>query len=144
LDENTTEASGAIPRNDFARMDEHAEKYYEEIRKRKSDVSAIAKNTGFSVEDIERIKRHIFINHHDLGKKNPVRFDTNYDMAVSWQRLIDGKNIKEMDIVLLRHELYELELMAQGEHYDVAHKKAESVYNYAKFVKALNEKDGIL
>ena len=46
-------------------------------------------------------------------------------------------------IVLLRHELCELELMAQGEQYDVAHKKAEAVYNYAKFVKALNEKEGI-
>ena len=37
-------ASGAIPRDDLDRMDSHAERYYEEIRKRKSDIKAIAKN----------------------------------------------------------------------------------------------------
>jgi hypothetical protein len=43
-----TGASGAIPRSDRNRMDQHAELYYEEIRKRVGDVESIAKNTGFS------------------------------------------------------------------------------------------------
>ncbi|MCL2086222.1 MAG: hypothetical protein FWH05_01340 [Oscillospiraceae bacterium] len=64
---NITGASGAIPRDDIKRMDAHAERYYEEIRKRKSDVAAIAENAGFSTEDVEKIKLHIFIDTHDLG-----------------------------------------------------------------------------
>ena len=31
---DATGATGAIPRDDLQRMDEHAERYYEEIRKR--------------------------------------------------------------------------------------------------------------
>jgi len=137
-----TGASGAIPRNDFNRMEEHAERFYEEIRNRTSDIGAIAKNTGFAKEDILNIKQHIFFNEYDLGKKNPVRFDPNYDMAVSWQRLIDG-NVKEMDMILLNHELIELKLMKQGLNYDEAHKMAEAIYNYTKYTKELDEKEGI-
>ncbi|MCL2772621.1 MAG: hypothetical protein FWD71_04650 [Oscillospiraceae bacterium] len=33
-----TGASGAIPRTDFKRMRAHAERYYEEIRKRTTDM----------------------------------------------------------------------------------------------------------
>ena len=139
-----TEASGAIPRSDFKRMDAHAERYYEEIRKRTSDVVAIAKNTGFSVVDVETIKRHIFFDTHDLGAEIPLKFAPDYDMAVSWQRLVEGKDIKEMDIVLLNHEITETKLMAQGLGYDKAHKLAEQEYNYTRFVKELNAKEGIL
>jgi len=138
-----TGASGAIPRNDNARMQAHAELYYEEIRKRNSDGAAIALNTGFSIEDVGKIKRHIFIDTHDLGKKSSSRFEPDYDMAISWQRLIDGKNIKEMDIVLLNHELSELKLMEQGLNYDEAHKLTEVKYNYNKYVKELDAKEGI-
>ena len=136
-------AEGAIPRSDNDRMENHAKLYYEEIRKRNSDVAAIAKNTGFSIEDVDKIKRHIFIDKHDLGMEEPERFHSNYDMAVSWQRLIDGKNIKEMDIVLLNHELYELNLMAKGYKYETAHNMTELVYNYAKYTKELDKKEGV-
>jgi len=144
LDENTTGASGAIPRSDFKRMDKHAEKYYEEIRKRKSDVAAIAKNTGFCVEDIEKIKKHIFINEYALDGKGISRFDPSYDMAVSWQRLIDGKNIQDMDIVLLCHELLEHKIMAeQNEPYHIAHKQANQQYNYQVYCDELDRKAGL-
>ncbi|MCL2198808.1 MAG: hypothetical protein FWB80_07780 [Defluviitaleaceae bacterium] len=113
-----TGASGAISRSDLARMDSHAEKYYEQIRKRTSDIAAIAKNTGFSVEDIEAIKRHIFIEEHDLGRE-------------------------EMDITLLNHELQELKLMAQDINYADAHIKADQQHSYTRFVRTLNEKEGI-
>ena len=53
---DVTGASGAIPRDDIKRMDAHAELYYEAIRKRNSDVVAIAENTGFSIGDMEKIK----------------------------------------------------------------------------------------
>ena len=138
-----TGSSGAIPRNDNVRMDDHAKRFYEEIRGRKSDVEAIAINTGFDVRDIESIKRHIFIDTHDLGAEIPQRFTPDYDMAVSWQRLIEGKDIREMDIALLNHELRELRLMAQGMDYDSAHRLAESEYSYTKYGKELDAKEGI-
>ena len=137
------EARGAIPRNDFKRLNDHAQLYYEEIRKRTSDISAIAKNTGFSVDEIEKIKRHIFIDTHDLGAEVPLRFTPDYDMAVSWQRLAEGKGIKEMDIVLLNHELYELNLMAQGYKYDTAHDITDMIYNYTKYTKELDAREGV-
>ena len=138
-----TGASGAIPRKDIQRMDEHAERYYSEIRRRKSDVSAIAENTGLSVENIKNIKEHIFLNEYALGDDKLERFSPDYDMAVSWQRLIDGKDIQEMDIVLLNHELMEYELMKQGLLYKEAHEIAEKSYNYTKYVIELNRKAGI-
>jgi hypothetical protein len=142
-DMDITGASGAIARSDYGRMKAHAERYYEEIRNRTTDVEAIANNTDFSVEDVDAVKRHIFIDEHDLGDEFPERFEPNYDMAVSWQRLIDGKNIQKMDLILLQHELHELRQMAQGVSFYVAHESAQSVYNYSEFVKQLNEREGV-
>jgi hypothetical protein len=137
-------ASGAIPRDDYSRMDEHAALYYDEVRSRKSDVASIAKNTGFSIEDICKIKRHIFMDTHNLGAEVPLRFTPDYDIAVSWQRLIDGKSIQEMDIVLLNHELHELNLMAQGYSYEKAHDLTDLIYNYTRFTKELDAREGVL
>jgi len=139
-----TGASGAIPRNDIARMDAHAVLYYDEIRKRTSDVAAIAANTGFSVEDVQKIKNHVFYNEYDLGKKSLSRFTPDYDMAVSWQRLIDGKNIQEMDLILLNHELMEYSLMQTGLSYEEAHRTTEQTYNYTKYLRELDKKGGVL
>jgi len=140
-----TGASGAIPRSDIVRRDEHARVYYEEIRKRTTDIAVIARNTGFRVSDIRKIKRHVFFNEYNLGKKKLSRFDPDYDMAVSWQRLIDGKDIHEMDIVLLKHELMEYGLMNEKHlSYDEAHEIAERTYNYQAYTKDLDRKEGIL
>ena len=142
MSDDITGASGAIPRNDFKRLDEHAERYYEEIRKRKSDVAAIAGNTGFSIEDVQAVKNHLFFDEHELVD-GVRRFDPLYDIAVSWQRLIEGKNIQEMDLILLNHEFIESKLMKQGKSYSEAHDIAEKQYDYAKFIKELNAKGGI-
>jgi len=136
-------ASGAIPRSDIARMDAHADQYYEQIRNRTSDVAIISKNTGFSEKDIEAVKNHIFVDFHDLGETGIRRFDPNYDMVVSWQRLIEGRNIQEMDIVLLNHEIIELRLMSQGFSYGDAHEQAEQLHNYTEFVRKLNLSEGM-
>ena len=139
-----TGASGAIPRGDRDRMDKHAALYYEEIRKRTSDIEAIANNTGFSMEDIRRVKEHVFMNSYDLGGLESERFEADYDMAVSWQRLIEGKNIHEMDLVLLNHELVEYALMREkGLPYHEAHRQAEKLHNYIRYVRALDLKEGI-
>ncbi|MCL2019020.1 MAG: hypothetical protein FWG70_04595 [Oscillospiraceae bacterium] len=139
-----TGASGAIPRKDIARMDEHAERFYGAIRKRTSDIEAIAKNTGLLPEDVKKIKQHIFINEYELGEDEPRKFDPNYDMAVSWQRLIDGKDIREMDIVLLKHELTEFKLMKEKSlPYEEAHKIASKQYNYHSYTEELDLKEGV-
>jgi hypothetical protein len=64
-------------------------------------------------------------------------------MAVSWQRLIDGDNIQEMDLVLLHHELHELRLMAKGMSFRKAHELAEATHNYSKFITELDAKEGV-
>ncbi len=65
-------------------------------------------------------------------------------MAESWQRLINGKAIREMDIIMLKHELMEYRLMnEQGLDYWTAHNIAEEKYNYTKFIKELDGKEGL-
>lgn len=136
-----TGASGAIPRDDLERQDRHAALYYEEIRKRTNDIESIAENTGFSTEDVEKIKAHVFLNKYDLGDEELSRFTPDYDMAVSWQRLIEGKNIQEMDIVLLHHELMEYALMNEkGLSYMEAHDTTQKIHNYKKYVNELDRR----
>jgi hypothetical protein len=127
------EQSGALnPDSDRARK--HAVAYYESVRHMKTDCERIAANTGFREQDIRMIKSHVFIEEHDLyvGRK---RFAPDYEMAQSWQRLIDGRNIQERDIVLLNHEFLEHTLMRQGRTVQEAHKQAQNVYNYAVMVR---------
>lgn len=121
---------------DFERCEKHAIKYYDEIRKRTSDIDAIAKNTGYQAEKIKKIKNHIFINKYDLGEDEPTTFYPNYDIAVSWQNLILGKDIQDKDYILLDHEYYEYVLMHEkGLKYVEAHSMAQEIYNYQKAVR---------
>ena len=140
---NVSGAGGAISRTDIKRMEDHADRYYNEIRKRSSDVNAISTNTKFHIDDIKNIKNHIFFNEYDFGEDAPRRFDTNYDMAISWQRLTEGKNIQEMDLVLLRHELMEYKLMNEQKLlYREAHDITSKMYNYQKFIDDLDRTAG--
>lgn len=110
---------------------EHAIQYYESVRHMTTDTYRISKSTGISKDKIDKIKNHIFINEHDLitGRS---RFYPSYDMAVSWQRLINGDYL-EKDMVLLRHEYCELRYMEKGLTQDKAHIKASRRYNYQKY-----------
>lgn len=111
---------------------EHAERYYESVRKMKTDAERISQNTGFSKELIQQIKDYIFIEEHDLGDNGIRRFYADYKMAQTWQRLIDGKNIQKHDLTLIKHEELERKLMRQGYSQDEAHSIASETYNYAK------------
>jgi hypothetical protein len=130
-----TGASGAIPVTDEKRRSAHARLYYEEVRKRTTDVETIARNTGLDISIIQKVKEHVFYAEHDLGFDAPVLFDPDYNMAISWQRLIEGTAIQEEDLVLLRHEYLELTLMEKGLNYDEAHKKASEQFDYATIIK---------
>lgn len=109
----------------------HAERYYGLVREMKTDVARIAQNTGYSVDVIQKIKDFIFIEKHDLGDPEPRRFDPSFSMAQSWQRLINGTPAPH-DLTLLKHEIFERELMKQGLSQDAAHIEASKLYNYAK------------
>jgi hypothetical protein len=130
-------ASGALnPESKEAQA--HAELYYEEIRKRSSDISTIASNivdsTGFTQKAIQEIKNHLFINEHILNGKMQ-RFAPEYQQAQAWQRLIDG-DYKESDIVLLKHEYVELtQMRLHGYDYDAAHRIANMKYNWQELIR---------
>lgn len=137
-----TVVSGARNRNRIKTLqtkERHANMFYEEVRKRKGDSERISKNTKWSVEDIEKIRNYIFIEEHNLGDK-VERFEPDYDMAVSWQRLNDGNNIQEHDLILLDHEHYEMELIEKGYSQYEAHIEASKKYNYAKGVDEYNDR----
>ena len=130
--ETGAEAGALDP--DSTKALEHAVRYYESVRHMKTDCSRIAQNTGFRKEDIQQIKSHVFIEEHELAD-GKGRFFEDYEMSQSWQRLIEGKNVLDKDIVLLNHEFLELTLMkAYGLSYEEAHKATEKVYNYKKLI----------
>ncbi len=115
--------------------DRHAQAYYEAVRKRdkQHEIVKVAKNSGFSQPDVEKILNHIFFNMYDLegGRK---RFDPSYDMAESWRRLseVGGKNVQPHDLVMLHHELMEYGYMSEGMSYGKAHELTNQKYNYQK------------
>lgn len=132
---------GARSALEWIKRDEEAENYYDTIRKRNDDIGKIARNTGFSEKDIRSIKEHVFINSHilDYGRG---RFDANYDMAIAWQRLING-NFEDRDLVLLNHEL--LESIVEKEYnctYREAHNMAEEKHDWDKIIDDLFGGDG--
>jgi SPP1 gp7 family putative phage head morphogenesis protein len=131
---NAGATSGAL--NPYGKeASNHAEQYYESVRHMKNDFNQIANNTGYKSENILKIKKHIFINKHDLGNGKLERFAPDYEMAQSWQRLIDGKAIEKHDYVLLKHEFNELSLMKKGYSQEHAHDIANKKYNYEKALK---------
>lgn len=97
----------------------------------KTDVPKIAKATGFSESEIQKVKNFIFNEKHDLGGIEKELFEPDYMMSESWQRLIDGKP-QPHDITLINHEIMESSLIKQGYTQAEAHIMASEKYNYAK------------
>ena len=127
---NTGAVSGAL--NPMSKQaEQHAVRYYESVRHMKTDTLKISEATGISKDKLDKIKDHVFIKEHELidGKR---RFDPDYEMAQSWQRLLNG-DYKEQDIVLLKHEYAELRYMEKGLSQSEAHIKASRKYNFAKY-----------
>ncbi len=120
-----------------AQKEAHATLYYEEVRNRKdySDAKQIVKNVeGFSEQDIEEIRHHVFIDKIPRSGKLE-RFDPSFEQAQVWQRLVEGKNIKKSDIIFLKHEKKELTIMRDlGYNYEEAHNIADEEFNWWKSV----------
>lgn len=128
-------ATGAIPSDNIKKRNSHAKRYYEEIRKRKTDIKAIARNTGWKESAIQEIKEYVFVEKHMLDGKMQ-RFYPDYDQAIAWQRLIEGKNIKENDLVLLKHEYVELtQTRLHGYSYEEAHSIANKRHNWQQLIE---------
>ncbi len=63
------------------------------------------------------------------------RFDADYHQALARQRLVEGSGIKDTDILMLQHELYELSLMREyGYTYEIAHEMTNEMYNWQKAI----------
>ena len=124
------------------RKDRQAEEYYERARKDDSDVKRIAKYTGMSEKKIQRIKDHLFHNAHMLDDGKKRKFDADYDIALAWQRLSEGRGEKR-DILLLKHEYLESCLERKYNlTYREAHDLAEKKYPWDKEIERLFGEDG--
>lgn len=127
------------------KRDAHAERYYTALRnsKKSSVVEAIANNTGVDKTIVSHVYDHLLVNEYELdgGIK---RFDSDYNIAQSLQRLRSGRDIQEHDLILLQHEAMEYDLMHnKGMKYDEAHAKTNETYDYASALKKyLLRKDG--
>lgn len=123
---------------DHKRRKAHAELYYETRRHSNKEfwVKKVAENAGMSEKVIGKIFDHVFIEQHDIYGELK-RFDSSYDMAESFRRLHEGKNIQPHDIVLLKHERLEAELMNRyGCNQSKAHTLASQKYNYVEALTA--------
>lgn len=132
-----TKKTGALTRaNDplGRKRDAHAAQYYEEIRNRKPSyiIKRMSENTGISQNAAKNIYEHMFIQEHIFKSGEIKLFDPDYDMAESFRRILEGKDIKPHDIILLKHENLELNLIKKyNMTYEEAHELAERKYNYS-------------
>ncbi len=123
--------SGAI-RGNVERMNKHAERYYESVRRmdRGTVVGAISQASGLTREEAGRAFSHLFLEKHDLGENGIRRFYADYEISQSVQRILLGRGVCEHDRILFRHELEEATNMAAGLAQGEAHDMANLRYNY--------------
>ena len=142
VDEESVKQTGGkqyTPYDENDPRDIFAAKEYRKISRDNSDVKKIARNTDFTEKEVQQIKRHVFYNKHQkydgYGMLTP-----DYDMAVAWKRLREGKP-EERDILLLHHELLESTLEKE---YNLtiseAHKRAKKQFDWEKeLIKPVGE-----
>ena len=134
-----------VPKNatsadEYFKLEAKAKEMYSSFRNMTDDIEKISSNTGWSIEDITNVKNHVYnkIVLLDDGYKN---FPADYEMAVAWDRLVNG-NYYESDILLLKHELYEsIYYDMYHEVYGItqrsAHNVAEGIFNWHQALKDL-------
>ena len=124
----------------YEKRNEQATSAYKKIAAA-DDIEAIAKTSGMSTADIKQIKQHVFFETHQLYD-GVGKFEPDYDMAVAWQRLTEGRP-EERDILLLRHELLESQLeKAYNLSAADAHRLASKTYDWAAELLKLLGEDG--
>ncbi|WP_067695665.1 toxin glutamine deamidase domain-containing protein [Nocardia jejuensis] len=152
-DGDPLQSGGAMrPRNvlDIDGQRAWADNAYEAFRASESDVDDMHRNlvdverldgtTGFSREELGRVKEHLFDEEHLLdvfdSDGNVVghetrRYDSDADIAEAWMRLSRGVPL-QADITLLEHELAESAYLRQHPDatYREAHEYADSKANW--------------
>ena len=142
--------SGAIKERaksfmDFEPMfpdEEKAKKLYVQFAQRdsKQSIRKISKAGNISEKDAAEIYKHIFVDKHLTldanGNKVMAKFVPDIDMAQSFQRIFNGQELLNEDIIMLKHELYERQLMKANPDwtYKHAHEIVDKKYNYKKAV----------
>ncbi|WP_269859402.1 hypothetical protein [Streptomyces sp. RPT161] len=100
------------------------------------DVERLDGTHGFSTEELNAIKHHIFEEEHPLesvdGGIVHARYDANPDMAEAWIRLRSGQHTPA-DVLLLEHELAEHRYYVAhpGAPYTEAHAAATKVADWS-------------
>lgn len=124
---------------DYKKRKKFAKDYYKEVlgRNRNYEIAAVAKHSKMSIDDIDKVFAHIFELEHLFENGKIAKFAPDYDMAQSWIRLREGKNIQTHDLILLQHELMEANIMGKSKTivYDTVHREVEKTYNYSKALK---------
>ena len=120
----------------YKKRDEIAEALYAQItnRKKSFEIKQVAKNSGFTEEEVSNIYEHVFIRKHKFRSGEIKKFDPDYYMAHSWLRLRQGKDIQKHDITMLNHELAEEKEMQDSLDviYEDSHERVQKVYNYQR------------
>ena len=139
---NRIKQSGALTnRSDpkFERRGRFAESYYQEVRERNRDfeISAISKNTNTPYEQVEKAFAHVFELDHLFADGSIHQFYPDYYMAQSWMRLREGKKIYPHNLILLKHELMEAEIMGADTTipYEPVHEYVSKTYDYVEALK---------
>ena len=120
----------------YKKRDEIAKALYAQItnRKKSYEIKQVAKNSGFTKEEVSNIYEHVFIRKHKFRSGEIKKFDPDYCMAHSWLRLRQGKDIQKHDITMLNHELAEEKEMQDSLDviYEDSHERVQKIYNYQK------------
>lgn len=124
--------SGAISDPLSPEAQKHAIIFYEEIRHRTDDIEKISRFTGYTQEQILKVKNYLFVETHLLAT-GIKRFDPSFEIAESWNRLADMQDyVQAHDLLLIPHELMEMELITKGVDQSKAHEETCKKYNYPR------------
>ena len=134
-------SSGALnDKNDpwQKRRNAHAKRYYETLRNSNQThiINMFSKHSDMHPTAIKKVLEHLLYNRYNLSK-GYARFDESYQMSLSLQCLLssDVTKIQEKDIIMLKHEHLEYELMNRYKYdYDKAHALTNRKYNYEKLI----------
>ena len=102
---------------------------YDEIMLETQDVLTISQRYQLSLEDVERAKNYAFGD-----GVSRYQFSPEILMADAWRRMTLNQG-NQLDEVLLRHEIYESNLVLnQGLSQSEAHKLAQEKYPWSALV----------
>ena len=113
-----------------------AEKIYDNIRSSNDDVARIAKNYGWKVENVQKVKDHVFYNTHMLDRHGPEcaeykRFDGNLNQALAWKKM-ENNLASAQDKTWLAHEFAECHHEQKfNSGYTEAHERVQSRFDGA-------------